>query len=168
MKMQILDVVVRWPGSAHDATIFANSTLHQKFARGDYGRDSALVVDSAYGPYSFACKPLADPNTESERMYQQAQISTRNIVERAFGVLKRQFPCLAIGIHFHLDKIQDIIIACCILHNYIIQESNEVDQFPLRQNEINLQMRMSEELNRVQQNHQIRIQNYLIQNFFIP
>ena len=29
--MRIRDIVARWPGSAHDSTIFSHSNLHNKF-----------------------------------------------------------------------------------------------------------------------------------------
>lgn len=163
--MNIIDVCCRWPGSAHDATIFANSSLYEKLERGDYGTDSVLLGDSAYGPESFICKPHPNPVSDTEEMYQEAQIKTRNVAERTFGVLKRRFPCLAIGMHFNLNQIQDVIVACCILHNFI-KESNTDDAIPVQQNEINLQMEISEHLDHVQQGRRTRIQDFLIDNYF--
>lgn len=48
--------------------------------------------------------------------------SLRNAIERAFGVLKKKFPIIASGTepHYPVDTQSDIILACCILHNYLI------------------------------------------------
>ena len=46
----------------------------------------------------------------------------RNAIERAFGVLKKRFPIIARGTepHYPVDTQSDIILACCILHNYLM------------------------------------------------
>lgn len=41
-EMKIMDLVARWPGSAHDATIFNNSLIKMKFERGEY-QNSVLL-----------------------------------------------------------------------------------------------------------------------------
>lgn len=150
-QMKVLDVCCRWPGSAHDATIFANSSLHERFERGEYGRDSVILGDSAYGTesYVFTYILLRNAITQGEKKYQSAQITARNVVERTFGLLKRRFPCLDIGMHFHLNKMQDIIVACCILHNIIICEKN-VDN-NVTQPEIDFQGNLGQQLIDAQQ-----------------
>lgn len=35
-QLKFLDVVARWPGSAHDATIFANSAIRARFETGQF------------------------------------------------------------------------------------------------------------------------------------
>lgn len=88
----------RWPGSAHDSTIFTHSNLYHRFRNGDFGDDSLLVADSAYPPEHFICKPLEHANTANEREYQRRQIRARNIVERVNGQLKKRFAILKIGV----------------------------------------------------------------------
>ena len=48
--------------------------------------------------------------------------SLRNSIERVFGVLKKIFSIIASGIepHYPVETHSDIILACCILHNYLI------------------------------------------------
>lgn len=49
--------------------------------------------------------------------YNYSQIRTRNIVERFFGVWKRKFPCLQLGLRTKLRTTANIIVACAVLHN---------------------------------------------------
>lgn len=119
---RILDVVSRWPGSAHDATIFKHSNICNLFGGGTFGLDTVLVVDSAYPPEPFLCKPLSEANIETpnERRYQHCQIKARNVVERVNGQLKRMFPVLqtsnesrnlvALKIYFEFNL--DLIFFC--------------------------------------------------------
>lgn len=176
--MRIIDVCCRWPGASHDATIFANSALCEKMDNGDYGTDSVLLGDSAYGVDYYMCKPLRNPITNAETNYQQSQIKSRNVAERAFGVLKRRFPCLQLGMHFRLDKVQDVVVACCILKNFLAQEFNDDHHFeiidPIGRHEIEFQMDISQNLLEEQQIHRqnhpnriMRIQDFLITNYFI-
>nr|CAI5825436.1 unnamed protein product [Callosobruchus analis] len=42
---------------------------------------------------------------------------TRNPVERCFGVWKRRFPILAVGIRLKIEKVEAVVIATAVLHN---------------------------------------------------
>lgn len=59
--------------------------------------------------------PLLQTHNRAEELYNESQIRTRNVIEHAFGVWKRRFPILAIGMR--LSTIQAIIIATAVLHN---------------------------------------------------
>lgn len=58
-------------------------------------------------------------------------ISTRNVVERSYGVLKRRFPILHSGMQIsRVAAIQKVICVCCILHNMCIDLGDvEMDDF---------------------------------------
>lgn len=45
-----------------------------------------------------------------------------NAIERAFRVLKKRFPILGSGTepYYDVDTLADIVLACCILHNYLM------------------------------------------------
>lgn len=101
--LKILDIVARWPGSTHDSTIFNNSNIRGRFERGELG-DNLLVGDSGYPVKTYLITPLLRPAKNEEQLFNESQIRTRNPVKRCYGVWKRRFPILALGIRLNLVK----------------------------------------------------------------
>ena len=66
------------------------------------------------------------PSTYQE-LYNYRHSSLRTTVERAFGSLKGRFKILASRPFFPYRTQVDIVMACCILHNFIL--SHGVDEF---------------------------------------
>ena len=67
---------------------------------------------------------------EDEKMFHFAkrQEAVRKDVERCFGVLQARFaiiknPCR----HWSMEVIADIMFACCILHNMILDDERDVE-----------------------------------------
>lgn len=137
-NLRFLDVVARWHGSAHDSNIWHNCALKRKFLQGQFG-NKFLLGDSGYPQTSHMMTPLADGRvqTRGEILYQESQIKTRNVVERAFGVWKRRFPILSRGISIKLARVPGIIVATAVLHNLAIQQNENVPpedpEFPVIQ-----------------------------------
>lgn len=123
-NLEITDIVARWPGSVHDSTIFNNSRLRGTFEERVYG-DGFLLGDSGYPIKSFLMTPLLNPRTLAEQLYNESHIRTRNTIERLFGIWKRRFPVLSLGLRVQLDKVMAIIIATAVLHNVARQNRNE-------------------------------------------
>lgn len=84
-----------------------------------YTNNQYTIVGYACKPYLFT--PLLNPVTESEKRYNKAQIRTRNIIERVFGVWKRKFPCLRRGLGNSPETTVSIIIACAVLYNISVE-----------------------------------------------
>lgn len=117
--MKIQNIVCRWPGSSHDSNIFRNSRIRHEFENGVFG-NNLLIGDSGYAIKSYMITPLLNPQTPAEHLFNESQIRTRNSIERLFGVMKRRFPILALGIRLHLNKVEAVIVSCAILHNIAI------------------------------------------------
>ncbi|KAJ8727715.1 hypothetical protein PYW07_001834 [Mythimna separata] len=75
------NVVARWPGSTHDATIFNHSDLKNDCEQGVLG-NRWLLGDSGYPCKPYLLTPLLNPRTPSEQRYNEAHIKTRNTIER--------------------------------------------------------------------------------------
>lgn len=99
-----------------------------KFLRGNFG-NSFLLGDSGYANTTYMLTPLTNPQTAPERKYQRAHITTRNSAERLFGVAKRRFPSLALGLQIDIDDVLIVIVACFLLHNVAIVSNDSYEQF---------------------------------------
>lgn len=84
-----------------------------------------LLGDSGYGVTKYLIPPLLHTVTNAEKLFNESQIRTRNPIERCFGVLKRRFPILSIGMRVSLETTQSIIVATAVLHNIAILEREE-------------------------------------------
>lgn len=129
-NLEILDVVARWPGSAHDSNILSNSRIYTRFDNGEFG-DSVIVADSGYPNKNFIMTPLLNPNKPEEILYNESQIRTRSCVERSYCVWKRRFPILSLGVRLNFKKVEGIIVATAVLHNICcMNNEREVPSLP--------------------------------------
>ncbi|CAH2099346.1 unnamed protein product [Euphydryas editha] len=124
-KLKIRDIIARWPGSVHDSTIFNNSHICALLEAGHYG-EYFLLGDSGYFCKKYLLTPFVHPTTPMEENYNRAHITTRNTIERCFGVWKRRFPCLYKGITLRkTTTILNVIVATAVLHNIAIEMKEE-------------------------------------------
>lgn len=123
--LKIQDIVARYPGSSHDSHIFNNSLVRARFENNEFG-DKYLLGDSAYPCRRYLLTPLLHPQTDAEERYNRAHISTRNIVERTFGVWKRRFSCLANGLRINVQRSLAVIVATAVLHNICLTMDDDL------------------------------------------
>jgi hypothetical protein len=67
-------------------------------------------------------KEWSNPPTKMEELFNMKHSSARNIVERAFGLLKLRWGIIRNGSYYPLQTQIGIILACCYLHNLIRQQ----------------------------------------------
>ncbi|KAK0140064.1 putative nuclease HARBI1 [Merluccius polli] len=91
--IQLTNIVARWPGSTHDSFIMTNSMVGNRLEAGTV-RNGWLLGDCGYPLRTWLMTPLADPNTDQERRYNDLHSRTRAVVERAIGLLKGRWRCL--------------------------------------------------------------------------
>src|SRR5690349_4464280 len=53
----------------------------------------------------------------------------RNVIERIFGILKKRFPIIVQAPEFSLSMQSKLVIACCVLHNFIRVSGEAGDVF---------------------------------------
>ncbi|CAG9097979.1 unnamed protein product [Plutella xylostella] len=109
--MEIFDIVVRWPGSVHDSRIYANCRFSMRLQEGDLAGSGILLGDGGYAQTQIMFTPVPNPDTPEKQRYNRAQISTRNVIERVNGVLKRRFACLNRKLQNSLENSCHIIVA---------------------------------------------------------
>ncbi|XP_026323918.1 putative nuclease HARBI1 [Hyposmocoma kahamanoa] len=86
-----MNVITRWPGSTHDATIFNNSTLKAECESGLY-ENRWLIGDSAYPCKPYLLTSLLHPTSQSQQHYNEAHVRIRNTIERCLGFGKGDSP----------------------------------------------------------------------------
>jgi hypothetical protein len=64
---KITNVVARWPGSTHDSRVLRNSSIGQKFERGEL--DGLILGDSGYALQPWLMTPFLNPSTPGENAY---------------------------------------------------------------------------------------------------
>ncbi|GBM42109.1 hypothetical protein AVEN_260271-1 [Araneus ventricosus] len=131
----IRNVVARWPGRTHDSTIFINSAACLTLQSNSLFRNYHLLGDSGYGLEKYLSTPLGNPRSPAEVRYSKSHVLTRNTVERKYGILKKRFLCLSIGLNCHIERVPAIIVACCVLRNLAIRLDPQIQDL-LRQLEL--------------------------------
>lgn len=133
------NVVARWPGSTHDSHIFRTSAVC-RLLEGQCGLEfGVLLGDSGYACTPFLMTPYPQPCTRSEEQFNRAHKTTRCIIERSFGLLKRRFHVLHSEIRMAPDRVCTIIVACIVLHNIAIRlREPEVDDGVVGEEEYDL------------------------------
>ncbi|KAF2316097.1 hypothetical protein GH714_041002 [Hevea brasiliensis] len=58
----------------------------------------------------------------AKELFNHHHASLRNVIERAFGVLKKRFPIIASGTepHYSFETMTEIVLACCVIHNFLM------------------------------------------------
>ena len=88
-----------------------------------------IVADSAYTSTEFVLPAIKQQsaNTPKKSRFNKKHVSTRNVIERSFGVLKRRWQCLLSAMELNLLNVVDVISACFILHNICIDRNEPLD-----------------------------------------
>ena len=126
-QRKFTDCSTGYPGSVHDARIFANSDLKSRIDADPFTMvpgGSFILGDAAYQLENYMMTPYKDTGGFSpvQRNYNYIQSATRIVIERAFALLKGRFPRLKFLEFKNMTHLCEFILAICILHNFCIDE----------------------------------------------
>lgn len=139
-NLMFLDTAIGYPGSMHDARVLRNSELFRKVENGNILREPVvningndirplLLGDGAYPLLPWLLKPY--PNNivlnPTQRRFNKVLSSARVTVERAFGVLKGRWRILLKRMGNRFINVPEVILTCCILHNFCQEAGEEFD-----------------------------------------
>ena len=84
--------------------------------------DTWIIGDQGYPLEPWLMIPYANPVTPSQKKFNKLQIKSRNVVERAFGILKSRFRCLSKDrvLFYSHERAAQIVNACIILNNLLL------------------------------------------------
>ena len=135
-KGRFLNVEIKWPGSVHDARVFANSDINKMFQNkqipmvlkellpGDDKVPPVILGDPAYPLLPNVMKEHACCTENEHVIFNEMLRSARNQIECAFGRLKARWRILTRPMDIKLDDLPTVIYACFVLHNYCEMRSN--------------------------------------------
>lgn len=61
----------------------------------------------------------------AKELFNHRHSCLRNVIQRSFNVLKTRFPILKLAPQYAFHIQRDIVIAACVLHNYIRREERD-------------------------------------------
>ena len=114
------DVVIKWPGSVHDARVFGNSGINTNtIVDGEQAVPICILGDPTYLLLPYLMKEFAKGGSTPQEQFVGYRLSSaRMVVECAFGRLKARFGILQWPLDLDSDNIITTIHACFILHNF--------------------------------------------------
>lgn len=123
-NLKLTYVAACYAGTAHDSNVFQESDIFKYLE--ERTLEGGVLCDSAYGNNNFIFKCYVPKKgehlTEGQEEHNSSHMSTRNHIERCFGVLKNRFPILR-NVHCGVLRAQSIVMACSVLYNLMRSES---------------------------------------------
>ncbi|XP_043937162.1 putative nuclease HARBI1 [Protopterus annectens] len=128
-KCLITNVVAKFPGSCHNAYILRQSALANLLDEtNDLG--AWILGNSAYPLKKWLMTPIAKPESPAEEKYNKSHHNTIAVIKRTFSILKKRFRCIdkpGGSLQYSPQKVCQIFLACCILHNIALARNIPVE-----------------------------------------
>ncbi|XP_012700993.1 uncharacterized protein LOC105913482 [Setaria italica] len=134
-------------GSQNDLNVLNKSPLFIDVIKGEAPKVHYIVNgnqyemgyylgDRIYPEWAVIVKTISSPQTDKDKLYAKMQEGARKDVECAFGVLQSRFDIVRRPARLwkQMDVI-NIMQACVILHNMIVEDEKELVRVPLDVNE---------------------------------
>lgn len=90
-----------------------------------------ILADSAYPLSKYLMVPYRDNGhlTSADRKFNYYLSSTRVLIEQAFGVFRQKFKILNHIDILSLKDVSQVVLACAILHNFIINNGEDANSY---------------------------------------
>ncbi|XP_049406043.1 uncharacterized protein LOC125869619 [Solanum stenotomum] len=114
-------------GSAADGRVLRDAIVRRNGNYGGYTNGKGFL--SLYQGYSYWLKDWRGDNPSprcKEELFNMRHDRARNVIERAFGLVKGRWGILKSSSWYSVKVHNRIISACCLIHNFIRREM-EVD-----------------------------------------
>ena len=115
-QMLFTDAYAGWPGSVHDARVFANSDLKQRIVEDQmslFPGNTFIIGDAAYRLETYLLTPYKGYGLNAKQTrYNYIHSASRMVIERAFGLLKSRFCRLQLVALRTIEDIVKLIMTC--------------------------------------------------------
>ena len=117
-------------GSTHDSTAYGITSLATFLAKPDNGlpKDYWVAADDAYTCSERLLTPWPGRKLSTAKdCFNYWQSSARIFIEQAFGMLVARWGVLWRPLSCRLTKSVRVVMVCCKLHNYIIDQNSDLE-----------------------------------------
>ncbi|XP_070157474.1 uncharacterized protein [Polyergus mexicanus] len=143
-ELVFLDCFTGYPGSVGDIRVFRNSDLWSEVQRDRqlyFPNEEYIIGDKAYPVLRWCISAFRDRGnlTAAQKRFNDILSKVRQVIERAFSLLKGRFWRLKHLDMNRIDMIPFVIIACTVLHNICLERLDEnIEEYILegRENEV--------------------------------
>lgn len=124
--LHFIDCFTGYPGSVGDYRIFRNSDIYRDVNRNFpafFPDDEFIIGDKAYPVLTWCIPPFRNNGrlTRNQKTFNRVISQKRQVIERAFALLKGRFRRLKFLDMSRLDLIPFFIMAACVLHNICLE-----------------------------------------------
>ncbi|KAL6899879.1 hypothetical protein ACP4OV_006537 [Aristida adscensionis] len=134
-NLRFIYVLAGWEGSTHDSHVLQDALSRPtglkipegKFFLADAGYVARPGILPPYRGVRYHLKEYKggrEPEDYKE-LYNHRHSSLRTTIERAFGTLKNRFQILKSQPNFPSKVQVKIVLACCALHNWILEDGDD-------------------------------------------
>ena len=128
---RFIDIVVKWPGSTHDAFIWRQSGINQMINSGKIATINGWFLGgSGYPLRQNLMIPILSPTTVCDRRYNRAFLKTRKTIECTFGIWKSRWRSMdktGGSLCYKPDRICKLIVSIAILHNFCMNHGLSIE-----------------------------------------
>jgi hypothetical protein len=134
-------------GSNNDINVLNQSPLFVQQLRGEGPQVQYIVngrqyntgyylADGIYPEWAAFVKSIRSPQSEKHKLFAEHQEGARKDVECAFGILQSRFSILKRpACLYEQGDLENIMLACIILHNMVIEDEKDLEEIPIDLNE---------------------------------
>ncbi|KAF3791346.1 hypothetical protein EJ110_NYTH14638 [Nymphaea thermarum] len=135
-------VLAGWEGSATNSRVLYSALDSDvdplvipigKYYLGDGGYPNIRGLLTPYQGHRYHLSEFNGPGarrvTCADKLFNHRHSSLRTSVERAFGLLKGRFPILTTQVSYPYHTQVVIVLATCVLNNFIIDHNPQAEQF---------------------------------------
>lgn len=138
-EYKLLYIDVGRNGRFSDGGVFNRCTFGQAMDRNQLGLPPpnplpgrsmpvpyVLVADDAFALRENVLKPYSQRGLNMvQRVFNYRLSRARRIIENVFGIMSARFRVLRKPIQLNAEKTKKVVLACCVLHNYLMSTNKK-------------------------------------------